>query len=103
MTTEKLLYIVATLGSALKVAAAQTNYEPEIDVSSLSVIEVNHEENIELLKQIADSTSDSHLSPVEIKRKLKYTKNPMEIKQLNRQLAQAYKESRQIKKQRAIN
>lgn len=29
--------------------------------------------------------------PTEIKRRLKYAKNPMEIKQLNRQLAAAYK------------
>lgn len=30
-------------------------------------------------------------TPVEIKRRLKYTKNPMEIKQLNRELTKAYK------------
>lgn len=33
-------------------------------------------------------------TPEEIKRRLKYAKNPMEIQQLNRQLAKAYKEQR---------
>ena len=33
-------------------------------------------------------------TPEEIKRRLKYARNPMEIQQLNRQLAKAYKEQR---------
>lgn len=48
----------------------------------------------EPLKELAEEMERlSHLgpSPTEIKRRLKYAKNPMEIKQLNRQLAKAYK------------
>lgn len=36
-------------------------------------------------------------TPEEIKRRLKYARNPMEIQQLNRQLAKAYKEQRKKK------
>lgn len=36
-------------------------------------------------------------TPEEIKRRLKYAKNPMEIQQLNRQLAMTYKEQRRKK------
>lgn len=36
-------------------------------------------------------------TPEEIKRRLKYAKNPMEIRQLNRQLAKAYKQQRREK------
>lgn len=39
-------------------------------------------------------------APVEIKRRLKYAKNPMEIKQLNRQLVIAYKKYGKTNKKR---
>lgn len=44
--------------------------------------------DLEELKEIPRRSQ----TPEEIKRRLKYAKNPMEIQQLNRQLAKAYKE-----------
>lgn len=44
----------------------------------------------ELCEQL-EKISELSPSPTEIKRRLKYAKNPMEIKQLNQQLAVAYK------------
>lgn len=49
--------------------------------------------NLEELKEIPKREP----TPEEIKRRLKYAKNPMEIQQLNRQLAKAYKEQRRKK------
>ena len=44
----------------------------------------------ELAKQM-EGMEEMIPPPVEIKKRLKYAKNPMEIKQLNRQLAASYK------------
>lgn len=49
------------------------------------------QELAELMQQEVESVKDLGPAPCEIKRKLKYAKNPMEIKQLNKQLTMAYK------------
>lgn len=51
----------------------------------------------ELCKQF-EYANELGTPPTEIKRRLKYAKNPMEIKQLNRQLAAAYKKYRKVRK-----
>ena len=46
----------------------------------------------ELAKQMEEMEEVAQIPPpVEIKKRLKYAKNPMEIRQLNRQLAASYK------------
>lgn len=46
---------------------------------------------LEQLAELAEAYEKKILTPCELKRKLKYAKNPMEIKKLNKQLTEAYK------------